>query len=95
MASLDISQLQAILDSASKAEAKTNDLKRAMKRLETGLNNVQQLVADVNEILSDSFEPAAKTRKARTPKAAAEVDPAFPYGKKKDGTAKARPGRAK
>ena len=95
---LDIKQLQSILDNASKSEAKTTDLKRAMKKLEAGLSNVLQLVADVNEILSDEFESTTKTRKPRTPKAAAEaveVDPAFPYGKKKDGSAKARPGRSK
>ena len=47
------------------------------------------------QLLDGAVEP--KQRKTRTPRAEAggEVDPEAPYGRKKDGTPKARPRRTK
>lgn len=46
------------------------------------------------QLLDGAVEP--KQRKTRTPRAeAGEVDAEAPYGRKKDGTPKSKPGRSK
>ena len=95
---LDLAQLQQVLDSAQKADAFKADVKRALKKVSSLMSNLQSAVREVESLMSDDYTPTAKVRKPRAtsaPKEVGEVDPKFPYGKKKDGTAKSRPGRAK
>jgi ABC-type transporter Mla subunit MlaD len=95
---LDINQFQQIIDSAQKADAFKADVKRALKKVSSLLVNLQTAVEDAEALLSDDYSPAVKERKTRTPRTAedaAEVDPEAPYGRKKDGTPKNKPGRTK
>lgn len=96
---IDVSQIQQVIDSAQKADAFKADVKRALRKVSSLLINLQTAVDDAEALMSDSYSPAVKERKARTPRAAqadeAEADPEAPYGRKKDGTPKNKPGRSK
>lgn len=97
---LDLTQFQQLLDSAQKADAFKADVKRALKKVSSLLTNLQTAVEDAETLMSDDYTPAVKERKTRSPRAAAdgagaEVDPEAPYGRKKDGTPKNKPGRSK
>jgi len=96
---LDLTQFQQLLDSAQKADAFKADVKRALKKVSSLLVNLQTAVEDAETLMSDDYTPTVKERKTRTPRTAAdtagEVDPEAPYGRKKDGTPKNKPGRSK
>lgn len=94
---LDLTQFQQLLDSAQKADAFKADVKRALKKVSSLLVNLQTAVEDAETLMSDDYTPAVKERKTRAPRTAAdaEVDPEAPYGRKKDGTPKNKPGRSK
>jgi hypothetical protein len=97
---LDLTQFQQLLDSAQKADAFKADVKRALKKVSSLLTNLQTAVEDAETLMSDDYTPAVKERKTRSPRTAsdaagAEVDPEAPYGRKKDGTPKNKPGRSK
>lgn len=95
---LDIAQLQQLLDSAQKADAFKNDVKRALKKVGTSLSALQASIAEANELLSDDYKATPKERKpraAKAPKKLGEIDHDAPFGRKNDGTPKSRPGRAK
>ncbi|MVN77447.1 hypothetical protein GO988_14015 [Hymenobacter sp. HMF4947] len=97
---VDLAQLQQILDNAQKADAFKGDVKRALRKVSSLLVNLQGAVDEAESLLSDDYTPTVKERKARTPRVAqvdgaAEVDPEAPYGRKKDGTPKHKPGRSK
>jgi len=96
---LDLTQFQQVIDSAQKADAFKADVKRALKKVSTLLTNLQTAVEDVETLMSDDYTPTVKERKPRASRAEAdgnaEVDPEAPYGRKKDGTPKNKPGRSK
>jgi hypothetical protein len=96
---LDLTQFQQLLDSAQKADAFKADVKRALKKVSSLLVNLQTAVEDAETLMSDDYTPTVKERKTRTPRTAAdaagEIDPEAPYGRKKDGTPKNKPGRSK
>jgi recombinational DNA repair protein RecT len=96
---LDLNQFQQVIDSAQKADAFKADVKRALKKVSSLLVNLQTAVEDAEALMSDDYTPTVKERKPRGARAAqadnAEVDPEAPYGRKKDGTPKNKPGRSK
>jgi hypothetical protein len=95
---LNLAQLQAVLDSAQKADAFKVDVKRALKKVSSLLGSLQGAVEEAESLLADDYTPAGKTRKprvAKAPKELDEVDTDAPYGRKADGTPKSKPGRGK
>ncbi|QKG55845.1 hypothetical protein GKZ68_03830 [Hymenobacter sp. BRD128] len=80
---LDLTQLQTLLNKAEQNEALIGDLQKQFKK-------VRAVFDEMEKLLEDNY--VSKGRKAR---AAAETDAEAPYGRKKDGTPKQRPGRVK
>lgn len=92
---VDLAQLQQILDNAQKADAFKADVKRTLRRISSLAVNLQNAIEEAEALMSDDYTPAVKERKARAPREAIEVDSEAPYGRKKDGTPKSKPGRSK
>lgn len=92
---VDIAQIQQALENAKQAEAFKADVKRALRKVSSMLNNLQQALEEAETLLSADYTPATKERKARTPRELTNADAEAPYGRKKDGTPKSKPGRAK
>ncbi len=92
---VDIAQLQQVLDNAQQADAFKADVKRALRKVSSLVSNLQQAVEEAETLLSADYVPAQKERKTRAPRPAAEAEAGAPYGRKKDGTPKSKPGRAK
>ena len=92
---IDLAQLQQILDSAQKADAFKADVKRALRKVSSLLSNLQGAIEDAEALLSDDYVSVVKERKTRAPREVGAVDEEAPYGRKKDGTPKGKPGRTK
>ena len=92
---LDLEQLQRMLDSAQNADAFKTDIKRALRKVSSLLANLQSAVEETESLMSDDYAPTSKERKVRAPREATALDPQAPYGRKKDGTPKGKPGRTK
>jgi recombinational DNA repair protein RecT len=92
---VDLAQLQQILDNAQKADAFKADVKRALRKVSSLVVNLQSALEEAEALMSDEYTPTVKERKSRAPREAAEVDAEAPYGRKKDGTPKSKPGRTK
>jgi recombinational DNA repair protein RecT len=92
---VDLAQLQQVLESAQKADALKTDIKRALRKVSTLLINLQSAVEETESLLSEDYTPTVKERKARAPREATVADADAPYGRKKDGTPKNKPGRTK
>lgn len=91
---INLSELQALLDQAGASAANEKEIRKSLVRVENLVSNITKEITSIYELL-DGAVPAKKERKARTPKEATEVDPEAPYGRKKDGTPKVKPGRSK
>ena len=92
---VDLAQLQQVLDSAQKADAFKADVKRALRKISTLITNLQNAVEEADALMSSDYTPTTRTRKPRAPRQVTEVDEEAPYGRKKDGTPKNKPGRSK
>jgi recombinational DNA repair protein RecT len=92
---VDLAQLQQVLESAQQADAFKTDVKRALRKVSSLLTNLQNAVEEAESLLSEEYTPAKKERKARAPREATITDEEAPYGRKKDGTPKNKPGRTK
>lgn len=91
---INITELQALLNRANAAAENEKDIRKGLTRIEQLLSNINKEVTNVYALL-DSATPAKKERKARAPQEAAALDSDAPYGRKKDGTSKVKPGRSK
>ncbi|MDJ0365375.1 hypothetical protein QMK33_09435 [Hymenobacter sp. H14-R3] len=92
---IDLIQLQQVLDSAQQADALKGEVKRALRKVSTLLQNLQSAVEETEALLSPGYTPVAKVRKAQAPRAATVTDADAPFGRKKDGSPKSKPGRTK
>jgi len=82
-----IQQLQELLNNKPEAtESKSNN-----KKVVSALKQAQSAIGRAIDLLNGTVDSEATDEAP----AAAEVDPEAPYGRKKDGTPKSRPGRAK
>jgi hypothetical protein len=91
---ININELQSLLNQASIAVENEKDIRKGLTRIENLLSNIHKEVANVYTLL-DNAAPAKKGRQPVTPTDPAEVDPEAPYGRKKDGTPRAKSGRSK
>jgi hypothetical protein len=84
---LDLTQLQNMLNKAEQNEALLAELQKQFKKARTAFD-------ELDKLLQDSYSPKGrKARAAADPDAAPDAE--APYGRKKDGTPKQRPGRTK
>lgn len=90
----NLNELHALLEQAEASTANEKEIRKGLVRVENLVSNITKEITSIYELL-DGATPAKKERKARAPKEAAEVDPAAPYGRKKDGSPKVKPGRGK
>lgn len=81
---LDLTQLQNLLNKAEQNEALLTELQKQVKK-------ARSVFEEIEKLLQDNYVP--KGRKTRA--AADPSDTEAPYGRKKDGTPKQRPGRTK
>jgi hypothetical protein len=91
---INLNELQALLDQANVSAANEKEIRKGLIRVENLVSNITKEITGIYEML-DGSTPAKKERK---PRATAEIDPndtEAPYGRKKDGTPKSKPGRSK
>jgi hypothetical protein len=90
----NLHELQALLDHAATAAANEKEIRKSLVRVENLVSNITKELTGIYELL-DGASPTRQAPKGRPPKAAAELDPEAPYGRRKDGTPKGKPGRSK
>lgn len=91
---INLTELQALLDQAVVSTTNEKEIRKGLVRVENLVSNITKELTSIYELL-DGAAPAKKERKARAPKEEAAVDPEAPYGRRKDGTPKDKPGRSK
>jgi hypothetical protein len=91
---INITELQAFLNQASIAVENEKDIRKGLTRIENLLSNIHKEVTNVYTLL-DNATPTKKVRQASEPIEPVEVDAEAPYGRKKDGTPRAKSGRSK
>jgi hypothetical protein len=91
---INLTELQALLDQAAMTAANEKEVRKSLVRVENLLSNITKELTGIYELL-DGGAPPLKQRKTRAPKEATAEDPEAPYGRRKDGTPKGKPGRSK
>ncbi len=91
---VNIEELQELLSQAGAAAANEKDIRKGLTRIENLVSNITKEVENVYALL-DGAKATKKERKVRAPREATAVDADAPYGRKKDGTPKAKAGRSK
>lgn len=87
---LNFDDFQKVLETAQQSDAIKTDLKRALKKVTSALENLQDSLNEMSTVLADDYTPAGrKPRTARAPKA----DNAD--GTDASGAERKRPGRPK
>jgi hypothetical protein len=93
MAALDLNALQEMLSNAEKAVANEREIRKSLTRIENLQSNITQEVQHIYQLLDGNVEP--KQRKTHATRQPVEADVEAPFGRKKDGTPRAKPGRTK
>lgn len=91
---INLTELQALLDQASTTAATEKEVRKSLVRVENLVSNITKELTSIYELL-DGVIPAKKQRQPRALKEVAEVDSEAPYGRRKDGTPKSKPGRSR
>ena len=80
---IDVKQLQQVIASAQQADAFKSEVKRALHKVSSLLQQLQMAVEETEGLLSPDYTPAVKTRKAQVSQEAVVKD-AEVLGRKKD-----------
>lgn len=91
---INLTELQALLDHAATTAATEKEVRKSLGRVENLISNITKELTSIYELL-DGVVPATKPRQTRAPKEMTVADPEAPYGRRKDGTPKGKPGRGK
>lgn len=92
---INLNELQTLLDQASAAATSEKEIRKSLVRVENLISNITKELTGIYELL-DGATPVKKKRKTSTSEEeAAELDQDAPYGRRKDGTPKEKPGRNK
>lgn len=91
---INLNEIQELLNQAGAAAANEKEVRKGLTRVEGLISSIAKEIANIYALL-DGAEPAKKERKTRALKEEVEVDPEAPYGRKKDGSPKVKPGRNK
>lgn len=89
---INLNELQTLLDQAATAVANEKEVRRSLLRVENLVSSISKELTSIYEQL-DGAIPIKKEKKARVTKEAIDIDPEAPYGRRKDGTPKGKPGR--
>jgi hypothetical protein len=90
----NLHELQALLDHAATAAANEKEIRKSLVRVEHLVSNITKELTGIYELL-DGASPTRQAPKSRPLKVTTELDPEAPYGRRKDGTPKEKPGRSK
>jgi hypothetical protein len=91
---INLTELQALLDQAAATAANEKEVRKSLVRVENLVTNITKELTSIYELL-DGAAPTGKPRKTSTSPGATATDPEAPYGRRKDGTPKGKPGRSK
>jgi hypothetical protein len=91
---INLAELQALLDQAATTAATEKEVRKSLVRVENLVSNITKELTSIYELL-DGGAPAKKPRQPRAPKETTAADLEAPYGRRKDGTPKGKPGRSK
>jgi hypothetical protein len=91
---INLAELQALLDQAAKTAATEKEVRKSLARVENLVSHITKELTSIYELL-DGGAPTKKLRHPRAPQATTVMDPEAPYGRRKDGTPKDKPGRSK
>lgn len=92
---INLNELQTLLDQASGAATSEKEIRKSLVRVENLISNITKELTGIYELL-DGTTPVRKKRKtSASEERVAELDKEAPYGRRKDGTPKEKPGRNK
>ncbi|MFD1875703.1 hypothetical protein [Hymenobacter bucti] len=91
---INLTELQALLDQVTTTAATEKEVRKSLVRVENLVSNITKELTSIYELL-DGVVPARRQRQTRAPKEATVADLEAPYGRRKDGTPKGKPGRSK
>ena len=85
---LNFDEFQKVVETAQQADAVKSDLKRALKKVTSAVENLQAALGEMENMLSDEYVSTPKQRKPRQPRVPKEgVSP------EANATAPKKPGR--
>lgn len=91
---IDLTALQELLDNAQNTASVEKEVRKSLARVENLMGNITKEITSIYELL-DGAIPAKKERTARGSVVIDPNDIEAPYGRRKDGTPRSKPGRSK
>jgi hypothetical protein len=91
---INLTELQALLTQAATTAATEKEVRKSLVRVENLVSNITKELTSIYELL-DGGILAKKPRQPQVLKETTVVDPDAPYGRRRDGTPKGKPGRSK